>query len=185
MKKGGLYILGHVIVTADFQESFPELKRQQAAWLKYIDFTRIKAFVQVAVAPTLEWGARNAVISAGLGGMRPNIAVLGFFNLDEYRTETGRLMPLSKIKSLATDAVLTGQLPTDVCRSEKAVGVTSYVNVLEDLLLSLQMNVAVARGFPNLELPTENGEHSKKYIDLWPIRKLPSTLPTLLANNMF
>lgn len=76
MKKGGLYVLGHIIVTAEFQESFPEVRKQQTAWMKYIDFSRIKAFPQVAIAPTFEWGARNVVLSAGLGGMRPNIAVI-------------------------------------------------------------------------------------------------------------
>ena len=75
MKKGGLYVLGHIIVTTEFQDSFPEVRKQQTAWMKYIDFSRIKAFPQVAIAPTFEWGARNVVLSAGLGGMRPNIAV--------------------------------------------------------------------------------------------------------------
>jgi potassium/chloride transporter 9 len=76
MKKGGLYVLGHIIVTTEFQESFPEVRKQQTAWMKYIDFSKIKAFPQVAIAPTFEWGARNVVLSAGLGGMRPNIAVI-------------------------------------------------------------------------------------------------------------
>jgi solute carrier family 12 (potassium/chloride transporters), member 9 len=177
MKKGGLYILGHVIVAPDFDDRVDELRRQQQAWLKYIDFTRIKAFVQVSVAPTLEWGVRNAVLSAGLGGMRPNIVVLGFFNLHEYRQQNGYLLPLAKIKSMATDGdsgAIRGELPTDECQSEKAVTVTSYLNVLEDLLLSLQMNVAVARNFPDLQLPTEQDKHKKKYIDLWPIRTCPS-----------
>jgi len=30
-------------------------------------------------------GARNLVLSAGLGGMRPNIVVMGFYNLPELR----------------------------------------------------------------------------------------------------
>jgi potassium/chloride transporter 9 len=33
----------------------------------------------------MEWGARNLVLGAGLGGMRPNIVVLGFYNLPELR----------------------------------------------------------------------------------------------------
>ena len=82
MKKGSLYILGHVIVTEDFGGSVPEARRQQAAWTKYIDFSKIKAFVNIAISPGVEWGARNIVLSAGLGGMRPNIAVLGFYNFD-------------------------------------------------------------------------------------------------------
>ena len=50
------------------------------------------------------------------------------------------------------------------------MSVTSYVTILEDLLLRLQINVAVAKGFQGLEFPHKNREHSKKYIDLWPIQ---------------
>ncbi|KAG0638492.1 amino acid permease-domain-containing protein [Tuber brumale] len=186
MKKGALYILGHIVVTPDFQESFPELKRQQAAWMKYIDFSKVKAFPQISIAPTIEWGARNIVLSAGLGGMRPNIAVMGFYNLDEYRESTPLInVPSATPISDKTSAnrrlarqVSPGKrishiidnLPTDNMRSEKAVSVTSYVNILEDLLLSLQINVAIAKGFEDLELPKKGKHHEKKYIDLWPIQ---------------
>ncbi|KAF8464593.1 amino acid permease-domain-containing protein [Kalaharituber pfeilii] len=182
MKKGALYVLGHIIVTPDFQESFPELKRQQTAWMKYIDFSKIKGFVQIAVAPTVEWGARNIVLSAGLGGMRPNIAVLGFYNMEELRMS----QPLIDVPHISVSSSkpgskpgskggsikipLQGQLPTDNCRPEKAVGPQSYVNILEDLLLSLQINVAIAKGFSGLELPEKGVKGEKKYIDLWPIQ---------------
>jgi len=56
MKKGALYILGHVIVTDDFGGAVPEARRQQAAWTKYIDFSKIKAFVNIAISPGVEWG---------------------------------------------------------------------------------------------------------------------------------
>jgi len=186
MKKGALYILGHIVVTPDFQESFPEVKRQQAAWMKYIDFSKVKAFPQISIAPTIEWGARNIVLSAGLGGMRPNIAVMGFYNLDEYRESTPLInvpsaTPISDKTSanrrLARQGLpnkhvshIADNLPTDSMRSEKAVSATAYVNILEDLLLSLQINVAIAKGFEDLELPKKGKHHEKKYIDLWPIR---------------
>lgn len=194
LKKGGLYILGHIIVAPDFEDSFPEVKRQQAAWMKYIDFSKIKGFVQIAMASTFEWGARNIVLSAGLGGMRPNIAVLGFYNISDFRNS----QPLIDIPSLPPSQAGSkagslkpgkasskgdgkgsiripdaGGLPTDTCRPEKAVGPQSYVNVLEDLLLSLQINVAVAKGFSELELPQDGareGKKGKKFIDLWPIQ---------------
>lgn len=191
LKKGGLYILGHIIVTSDFQDSFAEVKRQQAAWMKYIDFSKIKGFVQIAIAPTVEWGARNIVLSAGLGGMHPNIAVLGLYNLSEYRASRPLVdipsLPLSQAGSNAPSIKPgkkdkkgsiripdAGELPTDSCRPEKAVTPQSYVNILEDLLLSLQINVAIAKGFKDLELPDKDdhkhGETKKKFIDLWPIQ---------------
>ncbi|KAG4429197.1 hypothetical protein IFR05_015320 [Cadophora sp. M221] len=187
MKKGSLYILGHVIVTDNFGGSVPEARRQQAAWTKYIDFSKIKAFVNIAISPGVEWGARNIVLNSGLGGMRPNIAVLGFYNLDDLR----RNRPLIDIdlpapqqdnsnqtvgereriaRQDSKDAKMSGILPTDTCKTEAMMSVTSYVTILEDLLLRLQINVAVAKGFSSLEFPHADGDHNKKYIDLWPIQ---------------
>lgn len=123
--------------------------------------------------------------------MRPNIAVMGFYNLDDLRrnqplidvpemlwspagkqsSSTQKLRKRSRRDS--TDAKMEGVLPTDSCKTEGMMSVTSYVTVLEDLLLRLQINVAVAKGFQDLEFPhsKDNSEDvAKKYIDLWPIQ---------------
>lgn len=211
LKKGGLFILGHVIVTQDFAGSVQEAKRQQANWQKYIDFSKIKAFINVCISPGVEWGARNIVLGAGLGGMRPNIVVMGFFNLNDLRRSTTLidipsprpsrpssikehdLDPRSPKKRRAPRApreveTLKRGLPTDLNRPEGAISASSYMTVLEDLLLRLQINVAVGKGFQELELPMpkptkrdqmlsylgfkvlDDEENEKKYIDLWPIQ---------------
>ena len=187
LKKGALFVLGHVIVTSNFGASVPEARRQQAAWSKYIDLSKIKAFINIAISPSIEWGARNVVLSAGLGGMRPNIVIMGRYNLKQFREErplvdvpspppewTSRKQGkasggLRKRRSVATKQ-LEGVLPTDECYIEKVTDVQSYLMVLEDMLLKLQINVAVAAGFGDLELPTKHGRPIKKYIDLWPIQ---------------
>ncbi|KAI9700593.1 MAG: hypothetical protein M1820_006747 [Bogoriella megaspora] len=209
LKKGALYVLGHVIVTDDFGAAVPEARRQHNAWTKYIDFSKIKAFVNITISPAVEWGTRNVVLSTGLGGMRPNIVVLGFYNLDELRdsrtvevpspqasrpvtprtpraTNLQEAMRLKRTKSL--DDKIRGNLPTDSNRPEGAVSIQSYLTVLEDLLLRLRVNVAIAKGFQDLELPArkptrfeqarallrikqnEKPFNFKKYIDLWPIQ---------------
>ena len=192
LKKGSLFVLGHVIIANDFGTAVPEARRQQIAWTKYIDFSKIKAFVNIAISPVVEWGTRNIVLSAGLGGMRPNIVIMGFYNLEELRTaqplidipppqhtrhntvamndqESNRNITKRGRRDSKVEK-LKGLLPTDACRTEGAVGVTSYVTILEDLLLRLQINVAVAKGFKDLEFPHPKGENTKKYIDLWPIQ---------------
>lgn len=206
LKKGGLFVLGHVIVTQDFAASVPEARRQQTAWTKYIDFSRIKAFINIAISPAVEWGSRNIVLSTGLGGMRPNIVIMGFFNLNDLRLR----MPLIDIPSVESSTTLPsrskvkqalrrrrdtqserqhGKLPTDSNRAEGAITPQSYVTILEDLLLSLQINVAVAKGFQDLDFPmamptmkerglsllgyklnADEDPSDTKYIDLWPIQ---------------
>ncbi|KAI6362555.1 hypothetical protein MCOR25_006190 [Pyricularia grisea] len=199
MKKGSLYILGHVIVTDDFETGVQEAKLQQSAWTKYIsEYSRIKAFVQLNMSPTITWGIRNLILSAGLGGMRPNIAVIGFFNTDELRKlqAKGGLQGVSELPRAASapanmvvddsseDEVrptmrrrrdtsarlLDGDLPTDVIKREGNMSVTSYLTILEDLAFKHRLNVAVAKGFDRLETPRRDGKNSKKYIDLWPIQ---------------
>jgi potassium/chloride transporter 9 len=209
LKKGGLFVLGHVIVSDDFGAAVPEARRQQQSWTKYIDFSRIKAFVNIAISPAVEWGARNLVLGAGLGGMRPNIVVMGFYNLPELRQAQPSIgipspqpsRPSSKAANhpMSRKAIqaaarrrVTGNshsmLPTDAMKPENAIAIRSYVTVIEDLILRLQANVAIGKGFQELEVPPakptakqkvfsfiglndiEIEDSSKKFIDLWPIQ---------------
>lgn len=193
MKKGALYILGHVIVTDDFSAGVAEAKLQQAAWTKYIsEYSRIKAFVQLTMSPSLVWGVRNLILSAGLGGMRPNIAVMGFYNMDEFRrsrpfqsipdppvspfaapnrakTENGT-KPTKRRRGDTSARLLEGFLPTDVIKTEESMTVTSYMTILEDLALRYRLNVAIGKGFEALETPKKDDSNVKGYIDLWPIQ---------------
>lgn len=191
MKKGSLYILGHVIVTDDFDTGIHEAKLQQAAWTKYItEYSRIKAFVQLTMSPSIEWGVRNLILSAGLGGMRPNIAILGFYNMDELRRSRPLAsvpeMPASPVKAKLSEKaegkrpgrrrgdtsarLLEGFLPTDAIRTEGLMSVTSYMTIVEDLAHRHRLNVAIGKNFQFLETPRQDGANTKKYIDLWPIQ---------------
>ncbi|KAI9826521.1 MAG: hypothetical protein M1826_006622 [Phylliscum demangeonii] len=190
MKKGALYVLGHVIVSEDFEDAAPEVRRQQAAWTRYIDVTKVKAFLNVTVAPSLEWGVRNIVMSTGLGGMRPNIVVMGFYNHEKLKQlEAMHDLATSPLPGTATDdkrysksatpeitnaALGSGAkgrlLPTDTCRVEEGISAKSYVTLLEDLLMRLRINVALARGFEYLTLPTDGVTTTRQFIDLWPIQ---------------
>lgn len=168
LKKGALFVLGHVIVTEDFSAAVPEARRQQTAWTKFVEYSKIKAFVNIAVTPAAEWGMRNIVLNSGLGGMRPNIVVIDQFREDHSLVETFSASSKSRRRSSAFTLRQDG---TDLLAPfEKPMSIQSYVTVLEDLLFKLRINVAVAKGFEELELPDPNGRHTKKYIDLWPIQ---------------
>ncbi|KAK9249434.1 amino acid permease-domain-containing protein [Lipomyces tetrasporus] len=182
LKKGALYILGHVVVMDDFQDGLAEMKRLQSAWIKLRDISKVKAFVQMAADPDFVWGARNIVMQAGLGGMKPNIAVLGFFDVESYRARmaAGGLTPQATKTEKRPELLQHSfkhkanidSLPTDNVKPGASMSVTQYVNIIEDLL-AMQINVAIARGFSELELPYSwipKESRQKKYIDLWPIQ---------------
>lgn len=195
LKKGGLFVLGHVIVSDNFSETVPEARQQQIAWTKYIDLSQVKAFIDISIAPGLEWGVRNLLMNVGLGGMRPNIVVMGMYNLELYRQQ----QPLIELSdSITTNSVTMfpdgyqpGRkndsdlertkmtLPTDMNRQERDISPQTWVKNLDDVLRGLKMNVAVAKGFCQLELPPSSKyasePNTKKFIDLWPIQMSAET----------
>ncbi|KAF3770889.1 hypothetical protein M406DRAFT_34308 [Cryphonectria parasitica EP155] len=185
MKKGALYILGHVIVTSDFTSGVQEAKSQQQAWTKYIsDASRIKAFVQLNMSPSITWGVRNLILSAGLGGMRPNIAVIGFYNFRASSIKEGKFPRRRRGDTSAR--ILEGHLPTDIIRTEGLMSASDYLTILEDLALRFRMNVAIGKDFHKLETPRHDGTNRKKYIDLWPVQmsaELQSEGKSVLTTN--
>ena len=175
-----MYILGHVAVTADFPKQLNELKTQQKAWMKIRDMAAIKAFVQVGTGPSLIWGIRNVFIGSGLGGMKPNITVVGFFDLDNYRKHTlqsrhnddnnKKQVKMTVPGSTFSDVIINVPLPTDECKNESKVNVQQWVQIVEDLSL-MQSNIAIAHGFKLLEIPNKKDCcFPKKTIDLYPIQ---------------
>ncbi|PWN29070.1 hypothetical protein BDZ90DRAFT_231069 [Jaminaea rosea] len=186
LKKGGLYVLGHCI-KGEFSECLLELRKQQIAWLKLVDLSGIKAFVDVVIAPDERQGARSLILSAGLGGMRPNIVVLGFPR--DLRAHISHNMSKGGGGSAGSDVTIRGphavsegktgasieHLPTDATRRESPIMGDSYVGIIEDAL-ALNKAVAVAYGFDMMRLPGPSEKHryerstEKQYIDLWPIQ---------------
>lgn len=165
LKKGGLFILGHVISISDFTNDYPEVEKQRTAWQKLRDRAGLKAFVQLSTSPSIVWGCRNVFLGSGLGGMRPNITVLGFY--DEF--QSGQTHP---------ERIDVEELPTDVCRKESHLSCQQWTNVLEDLL-RMGTTVCVAKGFMNINFPKQRArwklwESSTRgrrgIIDLYPIQ---------------
>lgn len=211
LKKGALYILGHVI-EGEFRELLPEFKRQQNAWLRFVDESKIKAFIQITIADNERLGARNLFLGSGLGGMRPNIIVLGSFDMEGHRhaleTKTDNAAnDNGSSATLASPTILRSNeakidfmepLSTDVCRVEASIKATDYVGIIEDVL-SLNKAVAIGFGFRRLEqqlksnkgwfnprawFPDSNVPAKKKYIDLWPMQVSVDTSDPANAANL-
>jgi potassium/chloride transporter 9 len=82
LKKGGLYVLGHVVVSPFNSEVAEYYNNQLKTWLDFIEISKFKAFVELSLSDSVRAGTRNLLTSAGLGGMKPNILALGFYSPD-------------------------------------------------------------------------------------------------------
>ncbi|CAO3566393.1 unnamed protein product [Mortierella alpina] len=206
LKKGALYVLGHVIV-GDLRDVLHEYRRQQSSWLKFVDVLHIKAFVNLSIADNVRIGARNLLIGTGLGGMRPNIVVLGSFNLDRYfrdkqeiqQERQNQMYPLSPMAlqqatfptprhmdssrlghHTALDMPLS--LPIDNIRVETPIKITEYVSIIEDVL-SLNKAVAIGCGFDRLELPDEHKNSWKQLFTFESLRSAGTPLSPFFATS--
>uniref|UniRef100_V5GSD4 Na-K-Cl cotransporter n=2 Tax=Kalmanozyma brasiliensis (strain GHG001) TaxID=1365824 RepID=V5GSD4_KALBG len=190
LKKGALYVLAHVL-KGEFTDCLAELRKQQVAWLKLVDLTGIKSFVDVVIAKDEREGARNLILSCGLGGMRPNIVVMGYPSDMRHPAKVARSTHGAGHRSDGSEitirglswpqrlhrAVDIGSLPTDVARKESPIKPTTYVGIMEDSL-ALNKALAIAYGFDLMQPPTpvtpastkSGKEAEQRYIDLWPVQ---------------
>ncbi|KAK5799312.1 amino acid permease-domain-containing protein, partial [Linnemannia elongata] len=186
LKKGALYVLGHVIL-GDLRDVLAEYRRQQGSWLKFVDVLQIKAFVNLSVADSVRIGARNLLIGTGLGGMRPNIVVMGSFNLERYLRD--KKEQELRQQQQQSQQLLSPRLPQSPLVAQKGVFPTlstmnnssthhTLLNIPVSLpidnirveapikitdyvsiiedVLSLNKAVAIGYGFERLDLPEEH-----------------------------
>nr|UJH94558.1 Vhc1 [Starmerella bombicola] len=182
LKKGGLFVMGHVVtIENEFQADAAEVLKQRSAWEKLKSRHGMKAFFQICASSSLVWGVRNIYLGSGLGGMKPNITILGFY--DEM--QRGQQEELLDVEAL----------PTDNLRKEKHLSLQEWVQCIEDLL-ALGSNVCIAKGFMNAELPPPapiiklpwkakiiSNEFGEGHIDLYPIQMSAKLMDSKGQNN--
>jgi amino acid transporter len=92
LKKNGLYVVGDTCV-GDLDVSAPLCPRLQGLWNQLIGAAEIKAFSVVCPATTYRDGCFSLMMTAGLGGMRPNSVM---FALPPRRALSDRQVPMAK-----------------------------------------------------------------------------------------
>lgn len=85
MKKGGLYVLGHVNVGefSDYPSDNDPTIEEYGKWLSFIDHMHVKAFAEVTMSRTIRDGVQQLIRISGMGAMKPNTIILGFYDEEQ------------------------------------------------------------------------------------------------------
>ncbi|XP_027060222.1 solute carrier family 12 member 9-like [Pocillopora damicornis] len=173
IKKGGLYILGHVQEGEFDAQLLRGQKRELTTWLNFVDCTEIKAFVELTIARTIRAGARNLLMASGLGGMKPNTLILGFYDhelpVESFSRGIFRKPRLPFMRVQKKDEIYRSvQLQLPPLRTHpghQKMTLKDYVGIIKDAVL-MDKNVCIARNFAQLD---KNALGREGYIDVWPM----------------
>ncbi|XP_055486653.1 solute carrier family 12 member 9-like isoform X2 [Leucoraja erinacea] len=175
LKKGGLFVLGHVeIGDLDTLPSDP-IHPQYNFWLSLVDKLNVKAFVDLTLSPSVRQGVQHLLRITGLGGMKPNTLVLGFYDQcvpDDYFLCDPAFQDTKENDHFGVDvASLQAHFPPVRGReTSKSLSEREYVAIVSDAL-KMQKNVCLARYFnamnkKDLFAKTRPEQVS---IDVWPL----------------
>ncbi|XP_053321035.1 solute carrier family 12 member 9 [Spea bombifrons] len=174
LKKGGLYIMGHVETgELDALPSDP-VQTHYSFWLSLVDKLSVKAFVDLTLCPSVRHGTQQLLRITGLGGMKPNTLVLGFYDdavPDDYFLQDPAfnpgLSPQDDPFGVDATSLQAHFPPVRGPETPHLLSPQEYVAIICDAL-KMHKNVVLARGFPSLVRP-DAAASSGLYIDVWPL----------------
>ncbi|XP_049432855.1 solute carrier family 12 member 9 [Epinephelus fuscoguttatus] len=194
IKKSGLYVLGHVQLGDLNTLPSDPLQSQYDSWLSLVDHLNIKAFVNLTLADSVRHGVQHLLFISGLGGMRPNTLVLGFYDnclpkdklIDPVLSTSQSTDPSASSQEFDQQpplfhfASLRGSSDRQDCGEfgdGKVLGPQEYVAIIADAMKMLK-NVVLARYFNNfdraevLSPPSSSPGKGAVYVDVWPVNLL-------------
>ncbi|KAL5241202.1 hypothetical protein ACI65C_008612 [Semiaphis heraclei] len=167
LKKSGLFVLGHVKVDK-VETNLDYTDKSISSWLTLVDHVKVKAFVELTVANSVREGLHHLVRLSGMGAMKPNTVVLGFYDNKvplDYFTRLDSVYKTSLFQGLTTNEE---KFPLRLPNEEKHLSTSEFVSMICDIFL-MHKNICICRHF-DLYNKTDIVKNIKyKYIDVWPV----------------
>uniref|UniRef100_A0A4W6BTN8 Solute carrier family 12 member 9 n=1 Tax=Lates calcarifer TaxID=8187 RepID=A0A4W6BTN8_LATCA len=184
LKKGGLYVLGHVqLGDLDTLPSDP-VQQQYNFWLSLVDKLGVKAFVDLTLSPSVRQGTQHLLRITGLGGMKPNMLILGFYDSctpEDYFLQDAAFCDSSIGRSSEGEYNFGVDLPSLQAHfppvrhieSPRWLSPEEYVGIISDAI-KMNKNVCLGRYFFQLEGEGKDSkvDGSERTIDVWPLNLL-------------
>ncbi|KAJ6654905.1 hypothetical protein lerEdw1_006376 [Lerista edwardsae] len=156
-------------------------------WLSLVDKLNIKAFVDLTLSPSVRQGTQHLLRITGLGGMKPNTLVLGFYDRcvpEDYFLQDPAFSQARENDEFGVDlAALQAHFPpVRGPEQPRALSPAEYVAIISDAV-KMHKNVCLARYFHLLEkeppsTPSAKRRPEGRYIDVWPLNLLRPSAPT-------
>ncbi|XP_075232842.1 solute carrier family 12 member 9 [Lycorma delicatula] len=168
LKKSGLYVLGHVKVGQEFSEMEvdPTLD-EYTHWLSLVDHMKVKAFIELTVARSVREGMHHLIRISGMGAMKPNTIVLGFYDDEtpqDYFQNVDSLYKTNRFQVMDGDDVFPLRRSVD----DKQLNGVEFVSLISDII-RMKKNICVCRHFNSLNKDLIMKSDKYKYIDVWPV----------------
>ncbi|XP_022111158.1 solute carrier family 12 member 9-like isoform X2 [Acanthaster planci] len=178
MKKSGLYVLGHVKKGALDDTYDDPVQSEYPAWIVLVEKLKVKAFIELTLAPTIREGAQHLIRISGLGGMKPNTTIIGFYDSAPSKDSfqkchiTGQCTSYGITEDSGIDeerGLLTNAFdPLRPSNSTNRLTVNEYVMIISDSI-RLKKNVCLARHFNKFDRDALAASKEPGYVDVWPI----------------
>ncbi|XP_030630823.1 solute carrier family 12 member 9-like [Chanos chanos] len=176
LKKGGLFVLGHVeLGDLDSLPSDP-VQSQYNFWLTLVDKLGVKAFVDLTLSSSVRQGSQHLLRITGLGGMKPNTLILGFYDNcvpDDFFLQNPIFSewvggPEGDHYGVDLPSLQRHFPPVRNQESLRRLSPEEYVGIISDAI-KMGKNVCLARYFHQLG---QGGMAVGGTIDVWPLNLL-------------
>ena len=194
LKKGGLFVLGQVVV-GDIDDKAEYARRVRQALYALLRSAQLKAFPQVSINASGRDGFSTLMQCSGLGGMVVNTVVVPFMTPEEFATQPPPNRDATyyadmedrihhycdRHPSLSPDDVHAAD-PVNYDPALPLQSVAEYGAVLRDAL-SLQLNVLLTRNFGagvrgrKQRIYSDIARHPVLYVDVYIIGDIFSDAP--------
>lgn len=167
LKKGGLYVIGHVKVDEFTEQSVDPTIEEYPQWLNLIDHMKIKAFIEMTVTKNVREGLAHLIRISGIGAMKPNTIVLGFYD-DQVPVDFFKNSKYST--AIFDDDSIDGEniiFPLRSAGKNKLIDSNQYVGMCFDVL-KMKKNLCLCRNFHLLD-KSQIKNSNFKFIDVWPV----------------
>lgn len=165
LKKSGLFIIGHVEIGHLEDHAVDPVIAQYPIWLRWLDQFTVKAFIEVTMAPTVREGLQHIARIAGLGAMKLNTVIFGFY--DEH-CPVDFLRNDERTRNMDQDLYELSDILT--IRKSGRPESKEYIGMISDAMTKLKKSVCLARNFHKLDMNAlTKKNNSRCFIDIWPI----------------